>query len=71
MGGKVILIGGIDTVKLHEGKPEDIREDVRQSLEVLRDCPGYIIMDGHNVAPGTPIENLNAMTDAAEEFGSF
>jgi uroporphyrinogen-III decarboxylase len=28
-------------------------------------------MDGHNVAPGTPVENLNAMTDAAEEFGSF
>ncbi|NLJ38048.1 MAG: hypothetical protein GX432_04715, partial [Candidatus Atribacteria bacterium] len=71
MGGKVLLIGGIDTVKLHGGKPEDVREDVRKTLEVFKDCPGYIIMDGHNVAPGTPVENLNAITDAAEEFGRF
>lgn len=71
MGGKVLLIGGIDTVKLHGGKPEDVREDVRKTLEVFKNCPGYIIMDGHNVAPGTPVENLNAITDAAEEFGRF
>jgi len=71
MGGKVILIGGIDTVKLHSGKPEDVKEDVRKNLEILKDCPGYIIMDGHNVAPGTPVENLNAMAEAAEEYGRF
>ena len=71
MGGKVILIGGIDTLKLHSGKPEDVREDVRRNLEVFKDCPGYIIMDGHNVAPGTPVENLNAVTEAAVEWGSF
>ena len=71
MGGKVILIGGVDTVKLYGGKPEDVKEDVRKNLEILKDCPGYIIMDGHNVAPGTPVENLNAMTEAAEEYGSF
>ena len=71
MGGKVILIGGIDTLKLHSGKPEDVREDVRRNLEVFKDCPGYIIMDGHNVAPGTPVENLNAVTEAAIEWGSF
>ena len=71
MGGKVILIGGIDTLKLHGGKPEDVREDVRRNLEVFKDCPSYIIMDGHNVAPGTPVENLNAVTEAAIEWGSF
>ncbi len=51
MGGKVILIGGIDTVKLHGEKPADVREDVRQSLEVLKDCPGYIFMDGLMLPP--------------------
>jgi len=71
MGGKAILIGGIDPVKLLHGTPADVREDVRKTLEVFKFCPGYIIMDGHNVAPGTPVENLNAVTEAAEQYGSF
>jgi len=71
MGGRVILIGGIDTTNLHDGTPETVRQDVRKALAVLKDVPGYIIMDGHNVAPGTPVENLNAVTAAARDFGSF
>jgi uroporphyrinogen decarboxylase len=71
MGGKIVLMGGIDTIKLHEGKSEEVIEDVRYAIEVLKDTPGYIIMDGHNIAPGTPLENLNAVTEAAEKFGKF
>jgi uroporphyrinogen-III decarboxylase len=71
MGGKIAVIGGIDTANLHDGTPESVREDVREALGVLRDVPGYIIMDGHNVAPGTPAQNLSAVTAAAREFGSF
>ena len=71
MGGKIVLLGGIDTVKLHDGRPEDVIEDVRKTLEILKDTPGYIIMDGHNIAPGTPLENINAVTEAAEKFGRF
>ena len=71
MGGKVILLGGIDTAKLHDSQPEDVIEDVRKTLEILKDTPGYIIMDGHNIAPGTPLENINAVTEAAEKFGRF
>jgi hypothetical protein len=69
MGAKVFLMGGIDTVKLHDGKPEDVLEDCRQNLEVFRDCPGFVMMDGHNIAPGTPLANINAMTLAAEKYG--
>ncbi len=71
MGGKVSLIGGINTTNLYEGTPETVRADVRETLEVLKDVRGYAVMDGHNVAPGTPVENLNAVTAAAREFGSF
>ncbi len=71
MGGKMSLIGGIDTTNLHDGTPDTVRGDVRKSLEVLKDVRGYVLMDGHNVAPGTPVENLNAVTEAAREFGSF
>ncbi len=71
LGGKASIIGGIDTTILHDGQPSEVREDVRKALVILKDVPGFVLMDGHNVAPGSPVENLNTMTDAAREFGSF
>lgn len=65
------IMGGIDTVKLHDGKPADVLEDCRRNLEIFRDCPGYVMMDGHNVAPGTMVENINAMAEAVARYGSF
>jgi uroporphyrinogen-III decarboxylase len=46
-------------------------EDARRNIEVFRDVPGFVLMDGHNVAPGTPAANLSAVTKAAREFGSY
>jgi uroporphyrinogen-III decarboxylase len=71
MGGRATLIGGISPACLHGGTAQDVREDVRNALEILKDVPGYALMDGHNVSPGTPVENLNAVTAAAREYGSF
>jgi hypothetical protein len=71
MGGKVTIIGGVDPENLHQGAPESVREDVRKTLVALKNVPGFVLMDGHNVAPGTPVENLNAVTSAAREFGTF
>lgn len=28
-------------------------------------------MDGRNIAPGTPVENINVMVEAAEEYGPY
>jgi len=71
MGGKVTIIGGVDTMNLRQGTPESVHQDVRKALEILKEIPGFVLMDGHNVAPGTPVENLTAVTEAAREFGSF
>jgi uroporphyrinogen-III decarboxylase len=71
MGGKIAVIGGIDTANLHDGTPAGVRDDVRKALGVLRGVPGYAIMDGHNVAPGTSAENLSAMAAAAREYGGL
>jgi uroporphyrinogen-III decarboxylase len=71
MGGRIAVIGGVDTANLHDGAPASVRDDVRKALGVLKEVPGYAIMDGHNVAPGTPSANLSAMTAAAREFGSL
>jgi uroporphyrinogen-III decarboxylase len=71
MGGKVNIIGGVDTANLSQGTPESVGDDVRKALEVLKEVPGFVLMDGHNVAPGTPVENLNAVTRATRKFGCF
>jgi len=71
MGGKVILMGGVDPVKIHDGRPADVLEDCRKNLEIFKDCRGYILMDGHNIAPGSSVENLNMLVKAAELYGRY
>ena len=71
MGGKVQILGGIDTAKLHEETPEAVFEDCKNNLEIFKDCAGYVMMDGHNIAPGTPVDNINAMYKCAVQYGSF
>lgn len=38
---------------------------------IMEDLPGFVLMDGRNVAPWTSVRNLNAVTEAARKYGSF
>jgi hypothetical protein len=71
MGNRIILMGGIDTVKIHDATPDEVIEDVRMNLDHFKNCRGFVVMDGHNVAPGSPVENINAMMTAVEKYGRF
>jgi uroporphyrinogen-III decarboxylase len=39
-------------------------------MQAFAGCGGYILQDGNNVAPGTPLHHLKAVVEAAEETGS-
>jgi uroporphyrinogen decarboxylase len=69
MGGRVVLIGNVDPMLIHGGTPRQVREATRKVIEVLGPHRGVIIQDGSNIPPGSPLENINAMMDAAELFG--
>jgi len=69
MGGKVVLVGNVDPMLIHSGTPDDVRKATRIVIEKLGHYKGLIIQDGSNIPPGTPIENINAMTEAAEAYG--
>ncbi len=71
MGGKVVLIGNVDPMLIHNGTPEQVREATRVAIEKLAPYKGYIVQDGNNIPPGTPLENINAMTEAAELYGRY
>lgn len=69
MGGKVVLLGNVDPMLVWRGPPEAIRAATLRALEKLAPLGGYIVQDGANIPPGTPVEHIAAMTEAAEEYG--
>lgn len=61
--------GGIDTQKLLPfGKPEEVREQVLKTCEILGKDGGFVFNAVHNVQANTPIENLVAVFDTLKEF---
>jgi uroporphyrinogen-III decarboxylase len=71
MGGRVVLIGNINPMLIHSGTPEEVRQAVQQVIEKLAHFKGLIIQDGSNIPPGSPLANINAMMEAAEEYGHY
>lgn len=69
MGGRAVLVGNVSPMLIHSGTPAEVREATRRVIEVLGPHRGLIVSDGSNVPPGSPLENINAMMEAAEKYG--
>ena len=69
MGGRVVLVGNVSPLTIAYGTPEAVKAETVQVIEKLGAYQGLIIQDGNNIAPGSPLENINAMMEAAEEYG--
>jgi uroporphyrinogen decarboxylase len=65
--GRVAFMGGIDAQHLmSEGKPDEIKADVRRVKEILG--PGLIVSPSHEaILPNVPPENVEALVMAALE----
>ena len=72
IGAKVCLKGHIDQVNLIcFGKPDQIREAVRQALEAGKPGGGFILGTSDSIRPESPLENIKAYFDTAREFGAY
>jgi uroporphyrinogen decarboxylase len=71
MGGRVVLIGNVNPMLIHLGSREQVVEATRRVIEKLGPYLGLIIQDGNNIPPGSPLENINAMMEAAERYGCY
>lgn len=71
MGGKVFLIGNVNPLLIASGTPEQVRSETLRVIEKLARYKGVIIMDGANIAPESPLKNINAMMETAQEFGLY
>jgi uroporphyrinogen decarboxylase len=71
-GGKVVLMGAVNTQLLIEGTPEQVRDETRRILEIMKPGGGYICSPSHDyLLPETPVENVIAMYDTLREFGGY
>ncbi len=71
-GDRLSFWGGIDTMHvLNNGTPDEVRAEVKDKIEALAPGGGFILNPIHNVQPDVPVENLQAMIDAALEYGRY
>lgn len=71
-GGRICFQGGISIQRaLPFGTPADVRAEVRERIEALAPCGGYIVSTSHNIQGDTPVENVLALIKAYEEFGAY
>jgi uroporphyrinogen-III decarboxylase len=68
MGGRVVLLGNVNPMLIRSGTPAQVREATRRVIEALAPLRGFIVQDGNNIPPGSPIGNINAMMEAAEMY---
>ncbi len=62
--------GGVDTQQvLPFGTPAEVRDQVKQRIEILGAGGGFVFNAIHNVQANTPVANLAAMFEAVRESG--
>ncbi len=71
LGGRVVLIGNVNPMLIKSGTPDEVRAATRRVIETLGPTRGLIIQDGSNIPPDSPLENINAMMEAAELYGRY
>lgn len=71
MGGKVVLVGNINPVNILKGTMETVIEETKSAIKLFAPYGGYIVMDGNEIPPDSPVENINAMFKAAEKYGKY
>jgi len=65
----VALWGNINPMLMRTGSHAEVKAEALAALSAMAPCGGVMLGDGANVCPGTPLENLAALTEAAEEYG--
>lgn len=72
LGPEVTVLGGPHIEILRNGTMEKVTETTERILaDVMPSTRRFILREGNNVAPGTPVANIAAMYQACREHGRF
>jgi len=69
-GDKLVFWGGgVDTQQtLPFGTPQEVRDQVRERIEIFAPGGGFVFSTIHNLQANTPIENVLAMFEVVKEY---
>lgn len=68
----VLWGGGIDTQRiLPLGSKQEIKDEVKKNLEILAPGGGYVFATVHNIQADVPPENIVAMLEAFQLYGTY
>lgn len=71
-GRHLTFCGGIDTQKLLPyGTREEVKQGIKNIIKAYAPSGGYILGPSHNIEPDTPVENIVAMYEAAQNYGRY
>jgi uroporphyrinogen decarboxylase len=59
---------GVQSV-LPFGTPQEVRDSVHRTIDIMGEGGGYICSSSHNIRPETPWENFLALIEAIKEYG--
>ncbi len=68
---KVAIIGNLDTSEMVAGTPEMVLKAAEAIINICKPECGLILSSGCLLAPNTPVENLQALSDAARKYGGY
>jgi uroporphyrinogen decarboxylase len=61
--------GGADTRRIiNHGNPDEVKDHVRQNIEIFSPGGGFVFNTVHNIMPDVPPENIMAMFEAIDEY---
>ena len=71
-GDKLCFHGGISIQQtMPFGTPDEVRQTVKKIADVIKPDGGYIFCTAHNIQADTSVENVLALLEAYQEYGSF
>jgi uroporphyrinogen-III decarboxylase len=71
VGDRAALMGGVNTMTLANGTPDDVLAESRACIEQAGQNGGYILGSGCAIPRTASLENLAALREAAERFGKY
>jgi len=70
--GKSTLLGPVDpSGVMVNGTPDDVTRSAREAIEILKPGGGFILGPGCALPASTPDENIDALIEAAKEYGRY
>jgi len=71
-GDRIAFCGAIDTHSvLPQGSPEEVQQEVKRVIHALGPGGGYMVSSVHTIMNDVPAENVLAMVDAVEKYGTY